>query len=207
MTERNKHRCIYRSVPCVGLVPRLTGLFLILLTLSVPPVNAQSNGPVVTATVLLSVNKAVQGGTFQVAVVAKVAEGFHVNAHRPTEKWLIPTELTTAALVGVTVEPAFYQKAVEKTLAFSGGDKLALYEGTFTVGLNVRVAKTLAPGKYTLKGVLGYQACNDEMCMAPDEIPVSVEFEVVKARSASKAVHREVFSKDPFVPLSADKKK
>ena len=207
MTEHNKRRCIYRSVPCVGLVPRLTGLFLILLTLSVPLVNAQTNGPVVTATVLLSVNKAVQGGTFQVAVVANVADGFHVNAHRPTEKWLIPTELTTGALVGVTVEPAYYPKPVEKVLAFSDGDKLALYEGTFTVGLNVRVAKTLAPGKYTLKGVLGYQACNDQMCMAPDEIPVSVEFEVVNARSASKAVHQEVFSKAPFVPLSAGKKK
>ena len=201
MTERDRHQHLCRPSTRARLVLRLIGFFPILLTLSVSPSKAQTNGPVVTATTLLSVNKAVQGGTFQAAIVTKVADGFHVNAHKPTEKWLIPTELTTAALVGVSVEPALYQKPVEKVLAFSGSDKLALYEGTFTVGLIVKVAKTLSPGKYTLKAVLGYQACNDQMCMAPDEVPVSIVFEVVKARSASKTVNREVFSKAPFVAL------
>ena len=161
--------------------------------------SAQIIGPVITTTTLLSVEKAVQGTTLQAAIVAKVADGFHVNAHIPTEKWLIPTALTVAPLKGVTVASTLYPTPVEKALAFAADQKLALYEDTFTVGLVLNVAKTLAPGKYTLKGVLEYQACNDQMCMAPDEVPVDITFQVAKAGTAMKGVNREVFWKDPFL--------
>ncbi|MBM3264775.1 MAG: hypothetical protein FJY97_15305 [candidate division Zixibacteria bacterium] len=165
-----------------------------------PGTSAQTEESVVTATAVLSVDKAVQGKTFQAAVMATLADGFHVNAHKPTEKWLIPIELTIAPLKGVTVEPVLYPRPIEKALAFSDGQKLALYEETFTVGVSIKVDKTLAPGKYTLKGTLGYQACNDQMCMAPDEIPVEIAFQVVKTGQAAKSVNRDVFTKDPFLP-------
>lgn len=161
--------------------------------------SAQISGPVVTTTTLLSVEKAIQGTTLQAAIVAKLADGFHVNAHIPTEKWLIPTELTVAPLKGVTVASTLYPAPIEKALAFSDGQKLALYEDTFTIGLVLNVAKTLAPGKYTLKGALEYQACNDRMCMAPVEVPVDITFQVAKTGSAMKGANRELFLKDPFV--------
>lgn len=207
MTERDERRNFHSPVSRLGPLFTLPGLLVILLAMSTWPANAQKDGPIVTVTTLLSVVKAVPGGMFQVAVVAKLAKGFHVNAHRPTEKWLIPTELTTAALVGASVESVLYPKPVEKALAFSGDDQLALYEDTFTVGFNVRVTKTLRPGKYTLKAVLGYQACNDQMCMAPDEVPVSVVFEVGKSGAGAKSVNREVFSRDPFVSSAASGKR
>src|SRR3984957_19333542 len=35
-----------------------------------------------------------RGHAFQVAVVAKISPGFHVNAHLPSEDYLIPTKIT-----------------------------------------------------------------------------------------------------------------
>jgi DsbC/DsbD-like thiol-disulfide interchange protein len=185
---------------CFNTPVLLLSLLFTARLLVAPQAQAQYDAPAVTAKTVLSVDKAVQGGVFQAAVIAALARGFHVNAHKPTEKWLIPTELTVEPLKGVTVDSVLYPRPVEKALVFAGDQKLALYEGTFTIGLVVKTSRDLPPGLYTLKGTLGYQACNDEVCMAPDEVPVAIVFEVAKAGQASKSVNREVFSKDPFLP-------
>ena len=45
---------------------------------------------------LVSLDPVPRGKDFQVAVVVDIARGFHMNSHKPTDEYLIPTTLTAA---------------------------------------------------------------------------------------------------------------
>lgn len=97
------------------------------------------------------------------ALIAEVtiASGWHVNAHEPRDRFLVPTELAVTAPAGVTVGAVEYPPPVERKLAFSEAP-LLLYEGT------VRMRASLSgevPG--TVSASLRYQACDDARCLPP----------------------------------------
>jgi thiol:disulfide interchange protein DsbD len=98
-----------------------------------------------------------------------VDPGWHVNAHDPDRPYLIPTELEIAAPPGTSVAAIRYPDAVVRTLAFAGGTPLRLYEGHFTI--TVVLAGDSIGG---VTGRLRYQACNDERCLPPQTLPVTL---------------------------------
>ena len=73
-------------------------------------------------------DKAQQGRAVQAAVVLDIPAGFHVNANRLTNKFLIPTELKIEAPKGLRVSPVIYPRPVVRKLGFSK-DAVQLYEG------------------------------------------------------------------------------
>ncbi len=103
------------------------------------------------------------------ALDVRVADGWHVNAHDPDRPYLVATELTVDPPPGVSVAAITYPDAVVRALRFAGGAPLRLYEGRFTIDV-----RTIGDGAGTLTGRLRYQACNDETCLAPRTVPVSV---------------------------------
>ncbi len=95
---------------------------------------------------------------------ATLASGWHVNAHKPRDEFLIPTTVTFTPPPGVRVGEVVYPEPVEKRLSF--GDKpLLLYEGT--VPFTASLAGTPAAGAGPLKAVFRYQACDDTRCLPP----------------------------------------
>ena len=104
-------------------------------------------------------------GGGQAVVEATVAPGWHVNAHRPRDEFLIPTTVTLTPPAGVRAGEVQYPSPVEKRLGFSGGNTLLLYDGT------VRFVATLegapAAGGGPLKAALRFQACDDSRCLPP----------------------------------------
>ena len=44
-----------------------------------------------------------RGHAFEIAVVAKISPGFHINAHMPSEDYLIPTKITAELSPGLFV--------------------------------------------------------------------------------------------------------
>src|SRR5258708_39254099 len=89
------------SAPNYGCcVPNLAACFMVLalavLGISAP---AQDTAMARAASVLqpqtyVSLQPVPRGRAFEIAVVAKVTPGFHVNAHEPSEEYLIPTKIT-----------------------------------------------------------------------------------------------------------------
>src|SRR5580693_5371814 len=49
-----------------------------------------------------------RGRAFEIAVVAKVSPGFHINAHMPSEDYLIPTKVTAELPPGVLLVETTY---------------------------------------------------------------------------------------------------
>lgn len=118
-----------------------------------------------------------RGGTFEVMLDVGIMAGFHMNAHKPSEDYLIPTELTAKLPAGFKELETMYPPGVAKKLSFT--DKpLLVYTGKFTVRAKL-AAETNAPlGKVKLPFTLQYQACNDAVCLPPVKVPVDVTVQI-----------------------------
>ena len=102
-------------------------------------------------------------------VKVKLAPDWHLNAHKPFEDQFIPTSLSlkTEAEVLDNVQTA-YPKAISRKLGFNS-KPLALYENTFTI------TSTLAsPASKPITGELTIQTCNNELCLLPETVKLSV---------------------------------
>ena len=106
----------------------------------------------------------------EAVVEMKIEVGWHVNAHQPRDQFLIPTTVTFSPPPGRTVGDVKYPEPVERTLAFSPGKALLLYEGT------VRLAAPLGgkgEGGAPLRATLRYQACSDATCLPPRSLELA----------------------------------
>jgi thiol:disulfide interchange protein DsbD len=152
---------------------------------------------VVKARTLLAADAAHPGSSVKTAIVAEVAPGFHINEHKPTLEYLIPTELKFESTKDLSAGNFVYPKGELKKFAFSDTD-LSVYEGEFVVGALVKVQRTIQPGTYPLKGELRYQACNDHACLPPVSIPLSLAVKVVPASTAVRRINSDVFNRIQF---------
>ena len=90
----------------------------------------------------------------------RLRKGWHINAHQPLQDYLVGMQLTVA---DKAADLAIYPKAEIKELGFSE-TPLSLYEQDF-----VLTAPFSNGGKPT-KARLTLQACNDQICLPPDDM-------------------------------------
>jgi DsbC/DsbD-like thiol-disulfide interchange protein len=158
-----------------------------------PLLPAQTDAPVVEARMVLATDAVHPGSPAQAAVVAQIASGYHINDHKPSLDYLIPTELKLEPDKPVEVTKIDYPKGELVKLAFSDSP-LSVYQGKIVVGTTLRTAPATAPGSYTVKGKFAYQACNDHACLPPKSVPVTLSVKVVGREVPLKAVNTDVFS-------------
>jgi thiol:disulfide interchange protein DsbD len=133
------------------------------------------------------------GEALRAAVVLTVEDGWHVNAHRPSEDYLIGTEVSLDGRPGFLLADARYPPARPVAFAFADAP-LDVYEGTVPVLLSIRVGDTVAPGAYGLGVTVRVQACNDRVCLAPSTLRAEVPVRVVPAGAETRPVHADVFA-------------
>jgi thiol:disulfide interchange protein DsbD len=129
---------------------------------------------------LLTVNASTVPGTAAgrgtLRVDARLAKGWHVNSHHPSEEYLIPTEVKLEETKAARFGEARYPEGKKQKFAFSE-TPLSVYAEAFTV--EVPIEWTGAPT--SLSGSVDFQACNDAQCLAP----ASVKFRAEPAGSAA----------------------
>ncbi len=157
----------------------------------------QMNNSVVQARALIATDAAHADSSLKLAVLAQVAAGYHINAHKPSLDYLIPTEVKVDASGQFTVKSLVYPKGVPQKFAFSDSP-LSVYEGEVAVGAILQTAKAVAPGTYTLKARFAYQACNDHACLPPASVPLSVTIRIVPQNVPLKPVESDVFRRIQF---------
>ncbi len=170
---------------------------LLVVLLAAGTAQAQSSKHVVEARTVVAADGAAPGSTLKAAVIGKIAPGYHINDHKPTLDYLIPTELKLEESKYLTVQQVVYPKGELKKFAFSENE-LSVYEGTLTVGTLLKVAGATKPGTYTLKGNFKYQACNDHACLPPKSLPLALTVKVVRPGEPVKRANAEVFSNVRF---------
>jgi thiol:disulfide interchange protein DsbD len=110
----------------------------------------------VTATLRIADGRAI--------VEVTIASGWHVNAHAPRDRFLVPTTLELTPPSGVAAGEVQYPAPIEKALEFSEGKTLQLYE--LRVRLEATIEGTPADAA-PLRAKLRYQACDATTCLAP----------------------------------------
>jgi thiol:disulfide interchange protein DsbD len=137
-----------------------------------------------------------RGRSFDIAVVAKISPGFHINAHVPSEDYLIPTKVMADLSPGVLLVETTYPRGVMRAFRFSK-TPLRVYEGTFTVRMRLRASGSAPVGPQKLGLTLAYQACNQDACLPPTKIPVTADLEIAESDAPSHPAHAEIFSSTP----------
>jgi len=181
---------------------RRGGLLVVVLVLAAAagvPARAQDGSRPLKASdavkpqVFLSIEPVPQGRRFEIAVVAQVADGYHVQANKVLEDYLIPLTVTADLPAGFKLVSASYPKAQKKKFPFAA-QPMAVYEGRFLVRLSIEAGAGVPTGATTIPMTLRFQACNDQLCLPPAKLPISAEFTVAPAGSPAKNIHTDIFA-------------
>lgn len=154
----------------------------------------KSAAEVVKAQPYVSLQPVPRGKAFEAAVVVQIAEGYHMNSHKPSDAYLIPTTLTPKLPDGIHLVDTIYPPGRLKKFAFSPDKPLDVYSGSVTLRLKLTAQDNAAIGAATIPMILRYQACNNSACLPPVKIPVTADLKIAAAGAAAKPVHSEVFA-------------
>jgi hypothetical protein len=149
---------------------------------------------VVKPRVFVSLDPVPRGAQFEIAVVAEIRKGFHINANQVLEDYLIPTTLQAEAAPGVRVLETLYPAGQLQKFEFSD-ERLNVYDGTITLRMKLEAAADASIGPVKLPLSLRYQACNDTTCLPPVKLPLAAEFPIAAAGTKPRAAHPEIFHK------------
>lgn len=170
--------------------------FLLVLAAGVsPPAQPQipSGRDVVSPSAYTSLDPVARGDSFQIAVVLKIRNGFHINARETSAGYLIPTGLRADAPAGFKVGDVSYPKGQLHTFAFSK-KPLNVYEDKVILHMNVSALPDAPLGAQHIPLKLHYQACSNEVCLPPVTLDVDAAVNVAATADASRTVHPELFS-------------
>jgi uncharacterized protein YcnI len=162
---------------------------------------AQDASAVVKSRTYVSLEPVPRGREFQVAVVVEIAHGFHMNSHKPTDPYLIPTTLTAQLPAGFQLLDTVYPQGTLENFSFSPNKPLDVYTGSVTLRLRLSSQADVARGATKIPITLRYQACNDTICLPPMKVPVDAKIEVAEATTKAQPLHPEIFSSGHFQPL------
>ena len=157
----------------------------------------KSPSEIVTTHSFVSLDPVPRGKEFQAAIVVKIATGYHMNSHKPSDSYLIPTTLTPQLPSGFKMAEAVYPAGRDEKFPFSPDKPLNVYSGSVTFRLRLTAEDSAALGAATIPITLRYQACNRSACLPPVKVPVSLQLQVAATGASSHAAHPEIFSAKP----------
>ena len=143
-----------------------------------------------------------RGKEFQVAVVAEIARGFHMNSNHPSDVYLIPTTLTAELPGGFKLLDTIYPDGHAQKFSFSPDKPLDVYSGSVTIKLRVLAESGATLGAVAIPMTLRYQACNDSTCLPPVKLPVEAKIVVAETGTKTHVTHSEIFSANSSAPAS-----
>ncbi|MFQ6021971.1 MAG: thioredoxin domain-containing protein [Acidiferrobacterales bacterium] len=131
--------------------------------------------------------KRVGNGAERLVVDVKIRDGWHINAHQPLQKELIPTVLTVDESDGLwQLEGVAYPQPEQVQLSFQQ-EPLAVYQGQVRLTAELRQNGQGKMGNAPVVSVkLKIQACNDQICLLPENLILQIPAtDVVHHRSSA----------------------
>lgn len=146
----------------------------------------------VSVTAKLSQDGVHGGSDFQAALLLAIGKGWHINSASPSDENLIATTASFFPPSGLVVTGVRYPRGESKKFAFSDSS-LDVYEGTVVIRLRIAAAAELKPGAYALPVDISYQACNNDVCLAPATVKVLIPVLVLPPDVVSTPVNPWLF--------------
>lgn len=132
------------------------------------------------------------GTLFTVAIQVQIKEGWHINAHQGLPEGFVPVDLSSAPGSPVSLASPRYPEGTKKALG-GIGQAFPVYEGTAVFYADAKAENNLPKGELKLPFNLKVQACNDQVCLAPATVPVTIAIEVGGLDQAVAPFHPELF--------------
>jgi hypothetical protein len=151
-----------------------------------------SGRDVVSPSAFASFDPVARGGLFQIAVVMKIREGFHVNAREKSADYLIATDLRAEAPAGFKTGEVTYPKGELHTFLFSE-KPLNVYEGKVILRMEITALAKAPLGAQHIALKLRYQACSNEVCLPPTTLDVDAPVTIASAAGDARPAHPELF--------------
>lgn len=160
---------------------------------------------VLSTNVFLSKSSALLGEEIRVALQLDIEKGWHINAHKPLDTSLIPTEVVLERNPHFTLQQIHYPKPKHKTFEFIQAE-LAVYEGKVLIFMDLAVSTKVVPGKSRISGKIKYQACDDRSCLLPMEAGFSALIPITKDPTEVRSTHAAIFqpSEETISPKRQD---
>ena len=138
------------------------------------------------------------GSTGYLAITATIADGWHINANKPLESYLIPSVLDVKASPGIEIVRILYPAPAVRKLEISE-TKMALYDSVVVFGAVVRIGENVQPGPYRITATLSYQGCNNLTCVEPSSATADDTLRVGTTSETVEQLDEATFNRPPFV--------
>jgi thiol:disulfide interchange protein DsbD len=100
---------------------------------------------------------------------------FHINSHLPSDEFLVPTSVDFTLPDGVRIVKVDYPAGELKKFMFSESP-LSVYEGTVRIAATLALSSDFSGREVRIDGSVGFQACDNNSCLAPDEAAFSEKY-------------------------------
>jgi hypothetical protein len=174
----------------------VSAALLLIVLAALPSAHPQipSGREVVSPTAYVSLEPVARGSSFQLAVVLKIRNGFHINARKPSAEYLIPTDLRATLPAGFkSAGEISYPKGDLHTFAFTK-TPLNVYEDKVVLRVPLAAEPNAPLGAQKIPFKLRYQACSNEVCLPPVTLDVDASVTVAANAANSRPAHPELFS-------------
>jgi hypothetical protein len=113
------------------------------------------------------------GGSVESIVRLRIADGYHVNANPPSDKFYVGTEIKAEPQGGIRPGKPVYPPGESKKFQFSDAP-LSVYEGEAVIRLPLFAAADSTKGRQNFSARIRVQPCNDEACLPPRDVAASI---------------------------------
>ena len=117
------------------------------------------------------------GDSVRIAAVVTVDDGWHIQSHTPSFKYLIPTEIAFELPADWSRPDVRYPDHVMWQSEFEA-DPLAVYEHEAVIHAELELPTSVASGPVVVPVELIYQACDDRTCLPPTTAEATVQLEI-----------------------------
>jgi len=132
------------------------------------------------------------GESFQLVIIVNVRQGFHINSHKPLDRFLVPTVVKFDEREEIVFGPVVYPQPKLKPFSFST-NKVSVYEGKISIFAQAKLCEGISVESIEVSGVLAYQACNDQTCFMPGSVKFKIPLKVVKPGEPIKLINKHIF--------------
>lgn len=166
--------------------------YLILLILSLflsSSVNAKK--ATVSVEIIHSSDRFEKDKSYPVLFKLDVAKNWYIHAATKEEN-LIPTELIFQKSGGLKVDKIIFPEPQKKKFKYTP-KPVDVYTGTFYVKGTVEVTNEAPEGAHEITGKLSYQACSAVSCLAPETVPIEIQFTVVSPGTQTTKINQDIY--------------
>jgi uncharacterized protein len=133
---------------------------------------------VVSITPVTKVKHTKNGILLDINIVLSIKDTWHINANKPNDPSLTPTEIKFDSSSFYKVISINYPPPEMVRLQFSDKD-LALYEQEAEINVVIEVNKNYNKKTLNIEGHLQYQPCNNQTCLFPVSKPLNVKAKLI----------------------------